>query len=75
MFRKKRTSGRSQEKKIIKRKGKGTMSNRNDSNKHVPSSGQPKKSIVIRILVLIVAALMFLGAIIIPFWASGTFNY
>lgn len=51
------------------------MSNRNDSNKHVPSSGQPKKSIVLRILVLIVAALMFLGAIIIPFWASGTFNY
>ncbi len=51
------------------------MSNRNDSNKHVSSSGQPKKSIVLRILVLIVAALMFLGAIIIPFWASGTFNY
>ena len=47
------------------------MSNRNDGNKHVSSSGQPKKSIVLRILVLIVAALMFLGAIIIPFWASN----
>lgn len=51
------------------------MSGKTNGNKRVESSGQPKKSIVLRIIVLIVAALMFLGAIIIPFWASGTFNY
>lgn len=50
------------------------MENKNNSKQNT-SGSQPKKSIVIRVLILIVAALMFIGAIAIPFMASGSFKY
>lgn len=40
-----------------------------------PGYSAPKKSMVIRVLILVVAALMFIGAIAIPFMASGSFKY
>ncbi len=41
------------------------MQNRN--KQQMQPSGQPKKPMVVRILILAVAALMFIGAIAIPF--------
>lgn len=35
---------------------------------------QPKKSMVLRVIVLCVAALMFAGAIVLPFMSAGIFE-
>lgn len=44
--------------------------NKTSSNNN---SGLPKRSMVVRVLILIVAVLMFVGAVAIPFFSSGIF--
>lgn len=51
------------------------QSNKNNSKKQNGYVSQPpKKSMVIRILILTVAVLMFVGAIVFPFMSSGIFG-
>lgn len=49
--------------------------NDNAKIQHNQAYNPPKKSMVVRVLILVVAALMFIGAIAIPFMSVFTFKY